>query len=260
MLGSNGGLYGTRRVTTPVEGAGIWTPNERCNIKNRIFSDPYFNQVSLLLHFDGAFSDSGPNKFTGTASGNAGLSSNSYFGSGGAVFDGNGDWITYPYDSALVMGVLDFTVELFVKLNFIPQNIYGDDASRLIGSSIGTFGNVGGDAMGLGIGTTSFYLRAGYGSYNSAPLSWQTNRWYHLAATKSGRTIRLFLDGVVSNTYTNVDTNSTGCSNRIGCHTDGSGQTQRCFNGWLDEVRITKGLARYTANFTVPTGPYPDRP
>jgi hypothetical protein len=66
----------------------------------------------------------------------------------------------------------------------------------------------------------------------------------------------LFLDGVqTGSTYTDTN-NYIDSPVRVGGANDGSSVAST--NGYIDDFRITKGVARYTANFTPPTLPFPD--
>src|SRR3989338_5118640 len=82
------------------------------------------------------------------------------------------------------------------------------------------------------------------------------NTWYHIAAVRTGATIKLFIDGAQIGTDYNIGSsviyNSNGEALWIGAyHSGAGGDTPGGFlNGWIDEFRVTKGAARWTANFT----------
>jgi hypothetical protein len=78
--------------------------------------------------------------------------------------------------------------------------------------------------------------------------------WHHVAATRSGNTVRVFLDGTEDASATFSNGTAASSALVIGAFADGT----EALNGWMDEIRITKGLARYTANFTPPTEAFPD--
>jgi hypothetical protein len=84
-------------------------------------------------------------------------------------------------------------------------------------------------------------------------MSWSTalnnNQWYHIAVTRTGTLHRLFVDGVQRSSWTATVNYVQGGTVRIGERFDGLND----FNGWLDDVRIVRGSAVYTANFTAPT-------
>ena len=83
-----------------------------------------------------------------------------------------------------------------------------------------------------------------------------TGTWYHLAVTRSGNVYTLYVDGssVGSATYTTQQPGS-GAYGFIGAET-GQGAY---LNGYIDDLRITKGVARYTSSFTPPTKSFPTR-
>lgn len=74
------------------------------------------------------------------------------------------------------------------------------------------------------------------------------NTWYHIAVTRNNNTIYLYLDGIKIAQV--VMTQSFDSDNKIslGCAKD----LRWPMNGYIDDFRITKGIARYTANFTPP--------
>ena len=73
---------------------------------------------------------------------------------------------------------------------------------------------------------------------------------FHVAVTRSGTTVRLFVNGVVEATATGNSTNfNESLTLYIGAETGNS----LYLNGYIDDLRITKGYARYTSNFTAPT-------
>lgn len=214
--------------------------------------DPHYANVSLLLHGDGAdngtvFTDNSPSPKTVTAYGDAKTSTaQSKFGGTSIFFDGNGDYLVSPSNSAFQFGTGDFTIEAWV---YIPTGISGSYAAICdIRSS--PYGN----------GAVLFKLNSSrqlgyYGATETnttatVPLS----TWTHVAISRSSGTTRLFISGDLSATVADGDNKSiNGCY--IGRVYDNA---HPAFSGYIDELRITKGVARYTANFTPPAAPFLD--
>jgi hypothetical protein len=88
-----------------------------------------------------------------------------------------------------------------------------------------------------------------------AALDVTANTWTHVAMSKSGTTVYLFINGVLKDTTTGV----TNSANGGGTPKVGMGTSGEYFPGYIQDLRITKGLARYTTNFSVPTNEFPVR-
>lgn len=263
MIGLNGGLLGGRRTPLPNDGPGVWTANEQAVLKrsNAWVNDPSFSSVSLLLHMDGnngstTFNDSSSNSLAVTANGNAQLSTaQSKFSGSSALFDGAGDYLSVPHSSSLNLSSGDFTIELWVYMTTITEGvILNKDGVNAVSypqfrievdSSLNCVAKLG-NGNGLSPTVTSY-------SFNA--LSAAT--WTHLAICRTGTTIKTFNNGV----------NATSASQGVAM-TDGGKPlligyesnlpSQSYFEGYIDDLRITKGVARYTANFTAPTAPFPN--
>jgi hypothetical protein len=215
--------------------------------------DPNFANVSLLLHGDGAngsttIIDSSPSPKTVTAVGNAQISTlQSRFGGASIAFDGNGDRLTASLAAAI--GTTDFTLESWVYLN----NNNTTQPILCIGDAF--------FASGITVYVTSAGRFAVF-SHNSviAVGTTQTvsaSAWTHLACTRSGGTMRLFVNGVQDGSVTNAR-NYTNTALRVGSELYNSAQGAE-FNGYIDDLRITQGIARYQGpSFPVPTAPFPD--
>lgn len=123
-----------------------------------------------------------------------------------------------------------------------------------------------------GFGTINFKLLGGdlsffcydtggnfLANFNS-PVALPLNQWNFITAERSGGTITLYLNGisVATSTFSALALcyfpNSTNKIN-FGAYGDNS----NLYYGWLDDIRVTKGVARYNGNFTPPIGPFPDR-
>lgn len=229
--------------------------------------DPHWANVVSLLHFDGT--DGGTTFIdetgkTWTPAGNVQIdTAQSKFGGASGLFDGNGDWLYHGASTDFDFGTGDFTIECWLRRNSYSDNFQGIFASD--GASYGVDANTilaFGNSTGVNV---SQRQRVGFGGYNldtaaatllTAQLS--LGVWYHVAATRSGNTFRLFLDGVLqgSSTYSGSMNFNGGGGTRIGSNRwDGSTGE---YHGWIDELRITKGVARYTANFTAPDAAFPN--
>jgi hypothetical protein len=73
--------------------------------------------------------------------------------------------------------------------------------------------------------------------------------------TRSGSTVRGFLNGTQELSFSSAANISLPCALALGSYVAGTSSA----NGYLDDVRITKGYARYTSAFTPPTAPFPTR-
>ena len=82
-----------------------------------------------------------------------------------------------------------------------------------------------------------------------------TGQWYHIAVCRASGSTRMFVNGTqVGSTY--VDT-TTYLQTPVFIGSSYLGTTE-LLNGYIDDMRVTKGLARYTANFTPPTTAFPN--
>ena len=99
-----------------------------------------------------------------------------------------------------------------------------------------------------------------WGGYSSSipflisSTSLTTNRWYHIAASRSGNVFRLFIDGNLEATYSNAITINQPFV-YIGRYIDGGGNVALPFNGCMSNIRFIKGFALYTESFTKPSAP-----
>ena len=228
--------------------------------------DPNWSSVSLLLHGE-ALVDSSPTPKTLTAGGNAAVSAaQKKFGGGSLAFDGSGDVISTPMSSAFYLSASGATIEAFV---YIAADSAADGSGSRRAGIVGTSNNGSTAEFGLmidgdaGITGTGLILEwrnaAGTTQYRGANCSISKNAWHHIAACVSPSATVFYLDGVGYSDAAltiNVDGPSSG-GLWVGRHTNFA-PWERYLNGYIDELRITKGVARYTADFTPPTAPHPD--
>ena len=210
-------------------------------------TDEYFGDVSLLLYGDGtngstAIVDSSSNNHAITVGGNAQISTaQSKFGGSSLYFDGSGDYLSAPADSSFEFGTGAYTVEFWVRFNALG-------GQELIMTT--TTGATGCWTIYYAGGTIQVVSTGGANPLSYTWSSAQTNRWYHIAVCRDGSSVQtMYIDGiaVVSGTRTN-NFGQSGLKIGDGYSAD--------FNGYIDDLRITKGVARYTSNFTPPTASF----
>lgn len=220
--------------------------------------DPYYDNVGLLLHMEGvnggtAFIDNSPRPKTVSRTGTAQISTTqAKFGASSARFNGDGALIVaHSADLNLASG--DFSIEFW----FWPL---GPGACYLIDKD-GTSGAAY-PSYGVTFDAGKFTLHLGNGNNTSSLQSFSTvttaasNAWHHVEFTREGSTIFGFLNGVrqfsAAQTGAMVD---GGKSLNIGARYNG---TNFPANGFIDDLRITKGVARHTESFQPPDTAFPD--
>lgn len=218
--------------------------------------DLYFDQVTALLHGDGADGSTTILDETGktwTRFGNAKISAAQVmFGTGSLYFDGTGDYLRVPATSDLQLTAGDFTVEAWIypTVDKSVANIFSSRPSAAPDAGMNVFRSTGGYLnVGAWNGAAVFSLGS---SDPSIPL----NTWSHVRCTKAGPTWRLFVGGQLVGS---ANQSGAAGSERENFHIghDPSGlATARDWIGYLDEIRITKGVARSTDDFVVPSRPF----
>lgn len=214
-------------------------------------SDPHWANVSLLLHCDGAhgstvFVDSSSRPKTVTAGGDASISTaEARFGGASATFDGAGDSLGIADHADLRMGTGDWTIEGWVRLQAIG-------AFRVL-VALGNTAAAGSFAIRISnANELQLLLVGGSGSSLGTNVIFQAGVWTHFAVTREGTRVRGFIDGQLLNSAITNATNHAPTSGFV------IGGPSFLMSGHMDDIRITKGVARYTASFSPPTGPYPN--
>ena len=172
------------------------------------------------------------------------------YGTGSLSFSGSSDKLYIPYNSLYDPGSGDFTLEFW---------LYNASTSGF--QAIYTWGSTGSNANSgqwiyLNGTTLTGSLFNGGSEYSATKTLSTTNTWHHVAFVRSGTTIQIYLDGVggTSGSFSGAPNTSTAYSLNIANEPN---NTTYPFTGYIDDLRITKGLARYTANFTPPTSALP---
>jgi Concanavalin A-like lectin/glucanases superfamily/IPT/TIG domain len=210
------------------------------------------------------FLDSSTNNFLITRNGNTTQGAFSPYGGGWSnYFDGNGDELTVANNAAFNFGSGNFTVECWFNLTAdATGNLDGNKNAFLFGpgqivSNEAWLMELGGNSVSSGVAIT-FQARntSGTPTILSYTANFTKNTWYHVAASRAGNTLLLFVDGVkvAENTNWTLSVNSGGSLLRIGRRAISSNY-EHYFPGYISNVRVVKGTAVYTANFTPSTAP-----
>jgi beta-lactam-binding protein with PASTA domain len=221
--------------------------------------DPNFADVSLLLHCDGtngstSFPDSSANAFAMTPSGVTVDTSAPEFGTGAANFGSsfNSNTITTPITGGgpLDMQAGDFTVEGWVKLDSSAVSclLVSSNTTGAIHGGFEVSANIGG-TIDIGISLVIAGTRYAVGT---TAITATPGVWYSWAAVRQGTEAMAFLNGVASLPVTIPVGAITSDTHIV---VGGVGGLGSSIVGEMDEIRITKGLARYTGNYT-PAGPF----
>jgi hypothetical protein len=162
------------------------------------------------------------------------------------AFDGTGDWLLVPHNPNLNFGTGDFTIEAWVYISNTSV------ATTLIGKGTATTG------WGISFNAlpTLFIFNAGNTTINNSNYNLSQRQWYHLAVTRAGlgtNNFRMFIDGFLIHQATMTTDLSTTNNMYVGANRVAAVPMV----GYVDELRITKGIARYTSTFTPPSAPFP---
>lgn len=216
--------------------------------------------TKLLLHFDGndnstVFVDEAGKDVTrgGTAKIVTGLKK---FGNASGYFNGSGDQLVVPDSDDWNFGTGDFTIDCWVNINarldadqpFVTQ-CSSDFNNRFHFEYNPSFG------LYFDVVYNGSYLLPTF--YQGNTSGWSLNTWYHVAVVRYGNVWNLYRDGIsLASKTISFTMPDFGYPLKVG--TLGTGAQGYDFHGNIDEVRVSKGVARWTANFPQPQAPYLD--
>ena len=212
--------------------------------------DPHWANVVSLLHFDG---EDGSTTFTDekgkvwTPIGATQLDTAQVkFGSASASFSGSYLDASASADFAFLTG--DFTVEMFYR----STQFGGGGGPTLMDTR---FGSYGAEVVIYNPNMTNDLIFHSGGT-RAVATGLSNAVWIHIALSRMSGVTRFFVDGVQHGLDFPDARSYDGQVVRLGANYTGASS----LTGHIDEFRITKGVARYTSNFTPPTAPFPNGP
>lgn len=209
----------------------------------------------LLVHFNG--SDGSTSDYTAETGQTVSLEGNAQlddaqkkFGATSLLLDGSGDYATVPDSNYWSFGTSNFTIDLWVRFASTTGNQYFI-CQLADGNNMWS--------LGAPSGKLEFYSIIGGVEKAWYDMTWNptVDTWYHICFVRSGTGAKLFIDGV-SQTLTEHTAFSTNDLGNVSAplYIGSSSASTGFFNGWIDEVRVSNGIARRSTNFTPPTEEY----
>lgn len=230
-------------------------------------TDPYFANVKLLLHMDGAnnastFTDHSSAARTMTAS-NAVTSTSVYkYGTAsgyGSVSGTSNLYVTTADTADLELAAQDFCLESWVYYDSTVANgawspvISDKTAASNLEHRFGIIGAAAGAAaMNFYYSTTG----ADFPNFTGASFTPGTGTWAHCACSLDGNNFKFWRNGTQSGTTQTLSSTIFAGTAAWRCFSPGT--STLTFTGRLDDLRITVGVPRYTADFTAPTAAHPN--
>lgn len=220
----------------------------------------------LLLHGDGVdgstviIDSSTSGKAVTYVGGNVHIdTAQSVFGGASILFDGTNDYICLADSDDWYFGTGDWTIDFWFRMDDLPgAGAYysilqqwkkgdGGENNRWVLSVTNDSGNLQWTYINEDNNSNTIDVR-------KTQTSPSADTWYHFAITRASNVHRMFIDGVQIGTDV---TDATAHANRTGSLYIGCAPDATCdYKGWIDELRISKGIARWTANFTPPAKAY----
>ncbi len=169
------------------------------------------------------------------------------FGKSSIYFDGTGDMLTTPTSSDWTFGSDDFTVDLWV---YIPSVQSGE---RCLCGLWTISSETQRWVLMLSSGKLKFYTNTGTYSSGTAASALTINTWHHIAVVRSGDDVDGYVDGVSVFTFSlaGKSFSSSTAPLEVGMHS-----SSYVFKGYIDELRVSTGVARWTGAFTPQTISY----
>jgi hypothetical protein len=209
--------------------------------------------TKLLLHCDGAdasttFTDASPSaRGNATVVGTAQVdTAQKKFGTGSLLLDGNSDGITYADSADWTFGTDNWTIDFWVRFastsgvqSFLIQRADVNNYLYFRKESDNKLMMI--DVVGSS--NRMYYITT------SAPTI-NTNTWYHIAYVRNGAGGLIFLDGTSLSLTENTAMGTMADISAIVSIGYMAATSENFVNGWIDEFRVSKGIARWTANFT----------
>jgi len=193
---------------------------------------------------------SNPDIIIDTPSGVSGSSKLTKITEGSVYFPGaDDDKLTITSTELTQLGSSDWTVECF---HYATRAFAGSTGVHLVQCWDSGWAFTIADATGDRV---DFVYKKGGTTYEvkgKTPL--EDHRWYHLAATRSGNTIRVFVDGVEDGSATETGSIASASSTTLTIGNHPSSSDYHTY-GFISDLRIVKGTALYTSTFTAPTEP-----
>lgn len=175
------------------------------------------------------------------------------YGTGSIKFNGTSDYLSLLQSPMLDFGSGDFTVEGWVNVNATSyQHIISIQGASSSYAALRVYIDTGGVFVLL-MSTSGSAWAVNSGAVSSI----STSTWVHFAAVRNGTSIKLYINGTSVYSGTVSGAVMTGAYSSIGAVFVTSSYSS-FLNGYIDDLRVTKGYARYTANFTPPAAALPD--
>lgn len=234
-------------------------------VSSTTFADGIDANTKLLLHFDGEngstnFVDSSSSQHPVTAIGDAQIdTAETLFGTGAGLFtepsnwnvNGTGDYLSIPQSEDWNFGSQDFTIDLWARFNSF--NPYAQ-AFASTATADGDYSN-GAWAFYWGFGNLYFTDFTGVPHDVFVPVQLNAEQWYHFALVRNNTDLMFFVNGVQQGNsfFLNTAIQDVNTDLKIGRYRPNNNSF---IDGRMDELRITKGLARWTGDFIPETSPY----
>jgi hypothetical protein len=235
-----------------------------------VFAQGLDANTVLLLHCNGAdgsttFVDDSYSNHPVTANGDVQLdTAQKVFGTASMLLDGDSDYCTVPDSDDWNFGAGDFTIDFWVRFNSMAatQGFYSH--YEALTDTIEFYWKQGESMLNFRVTENNANTLA----IKSAVVNFAVDTWYHITVARSGDNWYMFKDGVslaltlISGSYSITLPDLAGGITFISVGAE-EGGISNYLNGWLDEFRISKGIARWTSDFSPPTheyGVYTDPP
>ena len=207
----------------------------------------------LLLHCDGAdgstsFPDESDSNHTVTANGDAQVdTAYSVFGGASGLFDGAGDYLSIPDSDDWDFGTGDWTIDFRLRFDNYAATTWPVMFDTGYAAGVRIMYNNNQAALEVQVA----------GSYEDCSWLPANGVWHHIAVVRSGNTVKTYVDGTQIGTGLDVTGKDiSGLTGGVTIGIDLTLGTSYALDGWIDEMRVSKGIARWTSNFTPPSQAY----
>ena len=266
-------------VPTSLSAPGIWTLNQQAAAQATntwpFPRDPQFKNVTMLLHGDGTsgaqnntFLDSSASPLTITRNGNTTQGTFSPYGANWSnYFNGSDAYWKQASSANYILGTNDFTLECWINVNSTSVTM-----RRLFGIGYGANGGSHGTSWEIqytgsespvGQINVSRYDGSTVTAYATSGATIVAGQWHHIAVSRTGGNLRIFVDGVAyynaANTFNFTQVTYGGNTELwtgLGYYGPAGGLGgPRYFGGYMSNIRIINGTGIYSSNFTPSTTP-----